>query len=313
MRFRFLRFASLTFAAVALTAASAAPSHAASIVTNEVWTAPPFDSVRGLARSVSREAYDEAVNDGRFETRRLTYRSDTLVVSAYLFAPKGLAERRPTVVFMRGSFRVADVMPTLLPMCRRLAEQGFVVLAPMLRGSDGMPGVDEMGGADLADLFHLIPVTAELPVTDPERLFLYGESRGGIMTFMACRAGFPAKAAATFGAITDFDSLFAHDPERMLAMARTVWQNFDRERARIVEARSAYRWASRLRVPLLLMHGADDDGVPVRQTRMMAERLASMKHPHAVEVFEGDGHAIRVHAAERDRRAAAWFTSHLPK
>ncbi len=301
-------------AALALTwAALAAPSHAASIVTNELWVAPPFDSVRNLGRTVSREAYDEAVRDARYETRRLTYTSDTLTVSAYLFAPKGLAERRPTVVFVRGSWRVTDVMPSLLPMCRRLAEQGFVVLAPMLRGSDGQPGVDEMGGADLADLFHLLPVAAELPVTDPARLFLYGESRGGIMTFMACRAGFPAKAAATFGAITDFDSLFAQDSTRMLAMARMVWPTFDRERARIVEARSAYRWASRLRVPLLLMHGADDQDLSVRQTLVMAERLASMKHPHEVHVFAGDGHSLKANAAERDRRAAEWFRRHLPK
>jgi hypothetical protein len=38
---------------------------------------------------------------------------------------------------------------------RRLAEAGYLVIAPMLRGSGGAGGHDEMGGADVNDILNV--------------------------------------------------------------------------------------------------------------------------------------------------------------
>ena len=72
----------------------------------------------------------------------------------------------------------------------------------MYRGSEGAPGRDEMGGADLADLMNIRAVIASLPYADATNTFLYGESRGGMMVLQALRDGFEARAAATVGAFT---------------------------------------------------------------------------------------------------------------
>ena len=50
----------------------------------------------------------------------------------------------------------------LLVPFHRLADAGFVIVAPMYRGSEGAPGRDEMGGADLADLMNVRPVIASM-------------------------------------------------------------------------------------------------------------------------------------------------------
>ena len=111
---------------------------------------------RRLDRCRNTSGVDEARNDGRFVLERFTYASDGLEVSAYLYRPDQAAGPLPLVVFNRGSYVVKDQAPVLLATFRRIAIEGFVVLAPMLRGSDGMEGRDEMGAADLHDIANAI-------------------------------------------------------------------------------------------------------------------------------------------------------------
>ena len=63
----------------------------------------------------------------------------------------------------------------------------------MLRQSDGSEGRDEMGGADVDDLMDVLPLARSLAYVDTNNLFMYGESRGGMMTYQAVRRGFPVK------------------------------------------------------------------------------------------------------------------------
>ena len=107
---------------------------------------PDYAARPGIERSVTRDEYEEARHDRRFVLERFTYASDGLEVSAYVYRPTSSRAPLPLVVFIRGSYVLSDQAPLLVAMFRRIALAGFVVLAPMLRGSDGMPGRDEMGG-----------------------------------------------------------------------------------------------------------------------------------------------------------------------
>jgi dipeptidyl aminopeptidase/acylaminoacyl peptidase len=40
----------------------------------------------------------------------------------------------------------------------------------------------------------LMPLARRLPYADADNVFLYGLSRGGMMSFLALKQGFPAKA-----------------------------------------------------------------------------------------------------------------------
>lgn len=52
----------------------------------------------------------------------------------------------------------------------RLAERGYPVIAPMLRGSGGASGHDPMGGDDVDDIFTVIPLLKRLGFADTGRL-----------------------------------------------------------------------------------------------------------------------------------------------
>jgi dipeptidyl aminopeptidase/acylaminoacyl peptidase len=197
----------------------------------------------------------------------------------------------------------------LLTMMHRLAREGFVVFAPMFRGSDGTKGHDQLGGADLDDLKNAIELVKSLPVVDDDNVFLYGESRGGMMTWFALRENWPVRAAAVWGAITDIASyLELKDPDSKLA--RTVWPAWDAEKDAIRISRSAIRWPDRIEKPVLMMHGGEDKEVSPVQSLKMAEALTELQREYSLVIFAGDDHILSRNRQTRDRLAVAWYKQH---
>lgn len=292
--------------ALALCLPAAAHARDGDVVSRRPYALAPWDSLARADRFVDRADYERTAADPGFRMERLTYRSDSLVVSAYAAVPARGAGRHPGIVFVRGSWRVGDIGWQLAPMMRRLAARGFVVVAPLLRGSDGSEGLDEMGGADLNDVFAARAVAAALGA-DTARLVLYGESRGGVMSLLALASGFPARAVVTVGAFTDLDSMIAADTTVFEPVARMVWPDWPTRRGAIAATRSAARWPERLRAPLLLMHGAGDRQLSSRHATRLADAVRRAGGRAESRVLEGAGHTLRGREAERDSLAVEWF------
>ncbi len=211
------------------------------------------------------------------------------------------------IVFNRGSFiRPNGFAGEMLVMAHRYAEAGFIVVAPHYRGSNGWAGRDQLGGADLHDLMNLAPLLPRIEGADATRLYLAGESRGGAMVYMALRDGFPARAAAVWGAFTDLEALVAPGAPQERA-APLVWPDFSTQREEIIRTRSALRWAERINVPVLLMHGGADEDIPVSQSQRMDAELTRLGKKHQLLVFEGEQHVIGGRGAERDAATIEWF------
>ena len=235
---------------------------------------PDYESDRGIGWASSREAYEAARADGRFLFQQFTYVSDGLTVGAYLYrAREPHRERMPVVIFNRGS--------------------------------NGWAGRDELGGADLHDLLNLPREIARIQGADPSRLFLAGESRGGAMVYMALRDGFPARAAAVWGAFTDLQPLLAAGPQA--GAATSIWPQYENNREELYRTRSALRWADKINLPLLIMHGGADEDIPLSQSQRMDAELSRLDKLHEFRVFEGQQHVIGGRGAERDAATVAWF------
>ena len=278
------------------------------------YTLPPFDSLgegirRDVAREVSREEYDRLRRDTGHELRKLEYASDGLRVVAYTYGSSRTNALLPVIVYNRGSFVAADVAPVLLPTMSRLARGGFLVVAPQYRQSDGGEGKDEMGGADVSDVLNAVRLARTLPGADSARVFMYGESRGGMMAYQAVRDGAVLRAVAVVGAFTDLDSLLAGDP-RSRGAATAIWPDFDRDHDTIAPRRSAVRWADEIRVPLLMLHGANDTQVSPRQSMRLALQLDAGKRQYELHVIADGSHTLRERGAARDSLIMAWFRKH---
>ena len=200
-----------------------------------------------------------------------------------------------------------DIAPELIHVFHRLATEGFIIAAPMYRQSDGGEGRDEMGGADVNDLMNVVPLAKRLGFIDMNNLFMYGESRGGMMTYLAIKRDFPMNAAAVFGALTDLEPVLGFYPATML---KQFWPDLDTRKVEIIKARSAIYWPEQLDVPLLIMHGGLDK-LPASQSLALAQQLQKSGKTYELTIYAEDNHYLKRNQDDRDRRVAAWFKRHL--
>ena len=271
---------------------------------------PPYGSNPRIAQFMTtREAYERAAGERAFVMERVTYRSDGLDVFAYLYRPAEPPKDRrlPIVVYNRGSYVRDDFSYEVLAAGYPLARDGYLIVAPMLRGSGGASGHDEMGGADLHDLFNVLPVIREIPYADSERIFMYGESRGGIMCLLAAKEGFPARAAAVWGAITDLSAYLARDAGAR-QLTPKIWPGYPANEVEIAERRSAIRWPEKINVPMLLMNGGADPQVSSSHALELASAFEKLRKPYELKIYFGEGHITpRARADERLGDITRWF------
>ena len=219
----------------------------------------------------------------------------------------------PTVIFFnRGSYTWNEFAGEYLTTFHRLASAGFVVIAPMYRGSGGAPGRDELGGADLDDLLNTISVIRRLPAANADQVFMYGESRGAMMTYQAIREHYPMLAAAVYGGFTDIRPL-ADPGGRFAQMALTIWPDYRERRSEIAWRRSAIDWAERFDTPVLIMHGGADQDVSPSHALALATRLQELGKTYQLIIRSGADHHLYGWLAERDAQAIEWFRRHLKK
>ena len=272
---------------------------------------PAFDQIKGLSNTIAKADYERLTRDmkAHLVIVRSLYSVHGPEVSAYVCRSRNRKGPLPVVILNRGGYMEKEPLPFLLPAMDRLANAGFLVIAPMLRGSDGQPGKDEMGGAEFADLAAAVNNVNAFGEADSKNIFMSGESRGGIMTYLSLRAGLPIRAAAVWGAITDMGEYLSHaDPERKLAHA--VWADFDEHRNSILQTRSALTFVDDLKAPLLIMHGGADRTVSPLHSLRLAMALQRRGREYELHIFAGDNHVLKANQQRRDRYVIEWFRKH---
>ncbi len=267
-------------------------------------------------RFYSKAEYDRAKANESIECLRIQYLSDGLKVVGFVVKPRNPEGKRyPVIIYNRGG--VQDIgkidAPNILDFYE-LAANGFVVLASQYRGNDGGEGLDEVGGADVADVVNLVSLASSLPYSDPKNIFFYGLSRGGMMTFLALARGVTVNAAAVVGGIYDMQGLMELAKQHMPGVANRVMKlipDYSSRGAATLAERSATQWPEKIIVPLLMIHGGDDEEVPVSQALMFAAKLSSLRKNYELIVYAKEIHEALNNRRDRDARIVAWFRRYV--
>ncbi len=286
--------------------------------------------VDGLRKRAPADARDTAFDESTFrrnhppelftrlqkgkglECFKLQYLSDGLQVVGYLVQPKPISGKLPVVIYNRGGHREFGriTLGTMLELSS-IAEAGFVVLASEYRGNAGGEGKEEAGGADVNDVLNLVPLAESLGYADTKNLFMYGFSRGGMMTYLALKRGLPARAAAVVAGPTDLLAEILTRPEMEANVYRELIPEYDRRKDRLLKDRSAYYWADKLKTPLLIQHGGADWRVSPTQSLKLAQRLQEWERPYELVIYAGDDHPLTRHQPESRQRIVNWFRRFL--
>jgi len=181
------------------------------------------------------------------------------------------------------------------PVTSSLIEDDYSIISSQLSGSGESEGVDENGGGDVDDVLNLHNVLREesdaLPDKyDLDKITMVGESRGGMMTYLAlCKNPEWLKAAVAMSAPSDIRRLIADRPEVGELLSGTFTLN-DRE----LDKRSAVSRTEEFPqdVPLLIVHGENDDRVSVDDAYDMHKKLDEAGADCELKIIKGEGHFI---------------------
>ena len=160
------------------------------------------------------------------------------------------------------------------------AEQGYVVLVPLMRGWGG--GQNDCGLSQPADTARAIEWLASQPGVDPNRIGVVGFSFGGQVALLTGAISHRVKAIVSYYGPTDLTTLDAHFGHQ--GLAKECRSDF--------KSRSPVTVASQIKAPVLLIHGDIDTNVPVEQAEEMEQVLSKSGGSVQLHLVSGAGHQL---------------------
>lgn len=175
----------------------------------------------------------------------------------------------------------------LLQQHQVLAKE-YIVVQVDLRGSLGY-GVafreafqGEWAGGDMEDLLGAVDYLTSLPYVDPQRIGIWGNSYGGLMTLAALFKHPGVFAAGVAGAP-------AVDPRRFLGSDQHL-SRYPKDRPEVFTEQSLLNLGEKLEDPLLFLHSFHDDIVPLLTTMQMMEKLMHLGKDFEMAITSNTGH-----------------------
>ena len=230
---------------------------------------------------------------------------DGLVIHGYLTIPLGTSGKNlPMVVHPHGGPNVRDTIgyDTYVQF---LASRGYAVFQPNFRGSTGygayhyISANKQFGKTMQDDITDGVNYLIDQGVADPDRIAIFGGSYGGYAT-MAGLTFTPDLYAAgiNFVGVVDLE-LLQEDSNRnsrrfggFYDELRLEWGDPDdpEDMEYIIET-SPLRQAHKIKSPVLIIHGAQDNNVRLVHARKLADKLDSLgkEYEWYVEPYEGHG------------------------
>lgn len=242
------------------------------------------------------------------ETRPVSFKArDGLTLHGYLTAPVGgVARNGPLVVYIHGGpYGVRDRWGYDREV-QMLAAHGYAVLQVNFRGSGGYglafsrAGRREWGGRMQDDITDATRWAIEQGIADPARICLYGASYGGYASLMgAVREPTLYRCVAGHVGVYDLPTMHTDGDIREQASGRTYlldWIGPKEDVARV----SPNRLAERIKVPVFLAAGGEDDRAPIAHTEMMEKALRAAGGTVEAHYYPTEGHGFYNPVNERD-------------
>jgi len=243
------------------------------------------------------------------------YQVDDKEVDGYIIKPKANGNKLPVLIYNRGgngeygSVVFGSMMHNLFP----IANQGFIIIGSQYRGTfTGNHKLDEFGGQDVNDVTALFDYIPNIVGADPERVGMYGASRGGMQTFLALKKLNQVKAVASIAGVSDLLKRLEDRPA-MEKVYRHRIPNYNENKLAELAKRSVLTWVDELspNVPILLLHGTSDKRVGVNNSIELADALSKNNIPHKLVVYQGDNHGLSMNKEKVNDELVSWFRKYL--
>lgn len=232
---------------------------------------------------------------------------DGLALSGLLTTPNGSSGKSLPMVVMPhgGPFGIQDVWQ-FDHDAQLLAQAGYAVLQLNYRGSAGygrafrLAGQRQWGGTMQDDLTDATRWAIEQGVADPGRICLYGASYGGYAALMGV-AKEPSlyKCAAGYVGVYDLPIMHSTGDIQKAGSGETYireWIGSKEETAKVSPA----QLAQRIKVPVFLAAGGEDQRAPIVHSEKMEKALRAAGVPVETLYYRTEGHGFYVKEHQRE-------------
>jgi len=222
---------------------------------------------------------------------------ETRQIPAWFYTPVEGEPPYPAVVVVHGGPE-GQYSPGFNPVVQYLLANGYAVLAPNVRGSTGygkayshLDDVEKRMDS-VADLAHAVYWLRDQRSIDGDRVVVYGGSYGGFMVLSALTA-YPDlwRAGVDIVGISNLATFLENTSGYRRAHREAEYGSLARDRAFLEEIAPIHH-VDRIRVPLMVIHGANDPRVPLSEAEQLVEALEIRDVPVEFLVFEDEGHGL---------------------
>ena len=227
---------------------------------------------------------------------------DGTSVPAYLTLPGKPTGPVPAIVLIHGGPQARDRWSWNQEV-QVFAAHGYAVFQPQFRGSTGfgkkfeVAGYGEWGLAMQDDITDGVKWLIDQKIVAPERICIVGTSYGGYAALWGL-AKTPElyKCGVSTAGVSDIETMLKGDSDfNRSAIGRETIRHHvgdPRTKAASFDAVSPLRHADRIVAPVLLVHGDQDERVPMAQSKKMLAALERLHKDVKYVEFEGEGHGV---------------------
>lgn len=277
-----------------------------------------FDSINNKAeRLLTRKEWIDPQRVA--EVKPVSFKArDGLDIDGYLTAPVGAeAKGAPLIVYIHGGpYNIYDVWG-FDPDAQILAAHGYAVLQVNFRGSGNhghaftLAGKREWGGKMQDDITDATRWAIQQGIADPKRICLYGASYGGYASLMgAVKEPDLYRCVAGYVGVYDLPTMHVDGDIRDRASGRTYIEEWIGPKDEVAKV-SPNRLASRIKVPVFLAAGGEDERAPIKHTEMMEKALRNAGVPVEAVYYPTEGHGF--YKVENEREFYAKLLAFLQK
>lgn len=257
------------------------------------------------------------------QTEVMTWKSsDGVEVEGVLLKPVGFeaGKRYPTLVVAHGGPAGAYVNGFRLGGLEGgqvWAGKGWAVFYPNPRGSSNYgqktlaANTNDWGGGDYRDIMTGVDALVARGIADPDKLAHIGWSYGGYMTAWVITQTNRFKAAMVGAGLTNMWSMYGTNdiPSVLIAYFGGIPS---KQTLPLYLERSAMTHIDKVTTPTLILHGANDERVPVGQAYELYRGLKDRGKPTELVFYPREGHGIQEYYHQKDRmqRIYDWVTKY---
>ncbi|WP_394230935.1 alpha/beta hydrolase family protein [Shewanella colwelliana] len=185
------------------------------------------------------------------------------------------------------------------PIVQMLANKGYAVIQVNFRGSTGYgknfekAGYGNWGTKIQDDIMLATQYAVQQGVADEDRMCIFGISFGGYSALQsAVRFPDTFKCSIGYAGVYDLEMLYNEGDVQSFSWGDAYLDETLGSDKSVQRAQSPVHFVSKLKAPVLIIHGEDDERAPIEHAEALRDALNKGSHPYEWLVKDKEGHGF---------------------